>query len=203
MTLKNHPFFKKYKNLKIGLLLHLFFSLLIFISGLVRGYINNAPLLGLKKPYENYTALSNPEKYLKSDFFVVDTAFIGITWSGKSSDTKSEYTVIKGNLLHSKVKKEIICQDDNLATFYSERLALVNDNLTYVYNRKAKPVKVWRNTLNDDLFLANKKHLSEEKINAICDLYIQFSLLLITAILLLLKEKSEVRMPQVKKVKLI
>jgi hypothetical protein len=167
MNLTNHPFFKKYKNLKIGLLFHLFFSLLIFISGLVRGYINKEPLLGVKKPFENYTALSSPEKYLKSDFFVVDTAFIEETSGRKPSDTKSKHTIIQGNLLHSKIKREIFWQGNNIYTFYSGRLAFVNNNFTYVYTRKAKIIKVWRNTFNNDLFLDNKKQLSDEKGNAV------------------------------------
>lgn len=191
MSLKNHPFFTKNRYLKYLLLFHLFFSLLILISGLVRGYINGDSLLGLKKPYENYAALSYPEKYLKSDFFAVDTAYIEETSGRKPTDKKSKYTVIKGNVSHSKIKREIIWQGNNIYTFYSGRLALVDNNFTYVYTRKAKSIKVWRNTLNDDLFLDNKTHLSQEKINAIFEVYIQFSLLSITIILIILKKKSD------------
>lgn len=191
MSLKNHPFFTKYRYLKYLLLFHLFFSFLILISGLVRGYSNGDSLLGLKKPYENYAALSYPEKYLKSDFFAVDTAYIEETSGRKPTDKKSKYTVIKGNVWHSKIKREIIWQGNNIYTFYSGRLALVDNNFTYVYTRKAKSIKVWRNTLNDDLFLDNKTHLSQEKINAIFEVYIQFSLLSITIILIILKKKSD------------
>ncbi len=192
MNIKNHPFFTKYRNFKYLLLFHLFVSLFIFISGLVGGYNNGDPLLGLKKPFENYTALSNPEKYLKSDFFVVDTAFIEETSGRKPSDTKSKYTVIRGNLLHSNIKKEIIWQGNNIYTFYKERLALNNDNFNYVYTRKAKSIKVWRNKLNDALFVDNKKHMEDQKFNAVSHLYIQFSLLLLPLVLLILKKKSEV-----------
>lgn len=197
MNLNNHPFFTKYRNLKYALLFHLCVSFFIFVSGLVRGYNNEEPLLGVKKPFENYTALSNPEKYLKSDFFVVDTAFIEETSGNKPSDTKSKYTVIRGNLLHSNIKKEIIWQGNNIYTFYKGRLALNNNNFTYVYTRKAKSVKVWRNILNDDLFLDNKKHLEHKKTNAVFHIYIFFSLFLITTILFILKKKSEVRTPSV------
>ena len=191
MNIKDHPFFKKYRYLKYLLLFHLFFSLLVFISGLFYGYTNGDPLLGLKKNYNNYTALSNPEKYLKSDFFVVDTAFIEETSGNKPSDKKSKHTVIKGNLLHSKIKREILWSGNNIYTFYKGRLALVNNDFIYVYTRKAKSVKVFRNTLNDELFLDDKKHLAQKKTDAIFGLYIQFSLLFLPIVLFILKKKSD------------
>ena len=191
MNIKDHPFFTKYRYLKYLLLFHLFFSLLVFISGLFYGYTNGDPVLGLKKNYNNYTALSNPEKYLKSDIFVVDTAFIEETSGNKPSDKKSKHTVIKGNLLHSKIKREILWSGNNIYTFYKGRLALVNSDFIYVYTRKAKSVKVFRNTLNDELFLDDKKHLAQKKTDAIFGLYIQFSLLFLPIVLFILKKKSD------------
>jgi hypothetical protein len=107
MKIKNNIFFKKYKIIKIFLLVHLSFSLITSISGLVHGYIQGNIKVSFQKRFENYKALSNPEKYLKNDFFIVDTAFIETrTISNmKSSSTSKDYTIIRGNLLSSKIKQ--------------------------------------------------------------------------------------------------
>jgi hypothetical protein len=192
MKLKNHPFFKKYRYLKYALLLHLFFSVLIFISVLVRGYIYQYPLLGLKKPFENYKALTNPKKYLKSDFFVVDTAYTEES-SDKSYENPAITTFIKGHLLHSTIKKEIICQYENSAVLYDKIYDPEIEIYMPVDSKKGKVLKVWRNTLNDDVFLEDKKHLSDQKGNDVFHIYIYFSVIVLIAVLLILKKKSEIK----------
>ncbi|MFD2938777.1 hypothetical protein [Flavobacterium notoginsengisoli] len=190
MNLKNHSFFKKYRYFKYFLLVHLFFSVLIFISQLVHGVINGSIIEQIKKPYQNYTALSNPEKYLKTDFFVLDTAFTEKSSSDKNSSSVD--TFIKGNLLHSKTKKEIIYQGNHLAVFYRERLKMFeNGDLKYVSIKKKKIIPVWKSILNDTLFLKSKKHLSDQKANAITIIYVEFSIILIIIILVFLKNKSK------------
>lgn len=189
MELKNHPFFKKYRYLKYALLLHLFFSALIFISVLVRGYIYQYPLLSLKKPFENYKALSNPKKYLKSDFFVVDTSFIEES-SDKSYENPAITTFIRGHLLHSTIKKEIICQYQHLAVLYDSIYDPEIEIYRLVDSKKGKVLKVWRNKVNDDVFLEDKKHLNDQKGNAVFHIYIYFSVIVLIVVLLILKKKS-------------
>lgn len=190
MNLKKHSFFKKCRYFKYFLLVHLFFSGVVFVSQLVHGVANDAILEQIKKPYQNYTAILNPEKYLKTDFFVLDTAFI--EKSSLDQNSNSVNTFIQGNLLHSKTKKEIIYQGDHLADFYRERLKMFeNGDLKYVSIKKKKIIPVWKNTLNDTLFLKSKKHLSDQKANAITIIYTEFSIILIIIILVLLKKKSE------------
>ncbi|MTH14130.1 hypothetical protein [Flavobacterium sp. LC2016-01] len=194
MKLKNHRFFKKYRNLKYFLLVHLFFSLLVFISLLVHGIIDGNILETLTNPYKNYTALSNQKKYLKNDFFVLDTVYTKEQSQDRKTSPRPLYTIIQGNLLHSKIKQEIIYRGNILDTFYKGNLILIDDNLTYVYNqKKSKIIKVWRNTLNDDALLKNKKYLSDEKVNNFTIIYFQLSLIILIAILIILKKKSEVK----------
>jgi len=109
--MKNNSFFKKYKIIKIILLTHLIFSLIVTITLAVHGFMDGNVMGRFKKNYENYIALSNPEKYLKDDLFIIDTAYIEVQASSnmKSATTFKNYTIIKGNLLHSKIKQEMIC----------------------------------------------------------------------------------------------
>lgn len=197
MNIKKHKFFKKYRILKYILLLHLAFSLLIFTSELIHGIIDGNALGSVTMPFENYTALYNPEKYLKNDFFVVDTAFIEETPKSKSSS--SIRTKIKGNLLHSNIKRELICNYDDLNAFYKGSLTLKNDDFIYVYHKKANVINVWRNTINDSLFLKEKKAISNEKLDAIFLIYIQISIIMILTALIILKKKSEIPTQRVRK----
>ncbi len=191
MKLKNHSFFKEYRTIKYVLLFHLAVSLFIVTSELVRAYKDGEVIKGIEKPLKNYKALYNPEKYLKHDFFVFDTAFTEESTSGKSS--RSIYTVVRGNLLHSKIKKQIICQYDALPAFYHSSLTLIHNNYTSVYDKKkVKIINVWRNTLNDDVFLEEKRQIEAQKINAVAHLYFQVSIILLIVILIILKKKSEV-----------
>lgn len=155
MNLKNHPFFKKYRNVKIILLVHLIFSLIICVTQLVHGFIDKDVLGTFEKPFENYKAFHNPEKYLKKEFFVVDTAFIDTeTSSSQGKSTFKDITVIRGNLLHSKKKQEL-------------RFAGINANFfhdTYILTENIKPIKVWKNAINDEVFLGNEKDLNRQKL---------------------------------------
>jgi len=184
MKLKNHAFFKKYRNFKYLLLLHLAFSLIIFTSELVHGVIDGNILGSFVKRYENYKAFDNPQKYLKKDFFAIDTTYIEAQISSSQGKSSSkDYTIIKGNLLHSKNKKELSC-------------SYVNTNLIderYLFNKKIKVIKVWRNTINDEVFLGDKNYISRGKTNAVLGIYFSFSIIPLIIILLILKKKSELQ----------
>jgi len=163
MNLKNHPFFKKYRTVKIVLLVHFIFSLIICVTQLVHGFIDKDVLGTFEKPFENYKAFHHPEKYLKKDVFVVDTAFISTeTSSSQGKSTFKDITVIRGNLLHSTKKQEL----------------------------RFAGIKVWRNTINDEVFLGNKKDFESAKTNATLHIYFYFSLIPLLIILLILKRKS-------------
>ncbi|MFP3813866.1 hypothetical protein, partial [Bacillus sp. SIMBA_005] len=78
------------------------------------------PLKSIVRPFENFKALNKPKKYLKNDFFIIDTA---ITEQRKSSaGTSTErctYTTIKGHLKDSETQKDIICTEDHLTDIYN------------------------------------------------------------------------------------
>ena len=178
MKLEDHPFFKKYRVLKYILLAHLAFSLFIFVSHLVHGFTNQETLRPFKKTFENYKAFNDPQKYLKKELFAVDTAYIETTYSGSST---RENTVIEGNLIHSKNKKELISRYRNGN--------LIDEN--HNFNKKIKVIKVWRNTINDEVFLGGENYISREKDNAILGIYFYFSTIPLIIILLILKKKSD------------
>ncbi|WP_281631832.1 hypothetical protein [Flavobacterium luteolum] len=184
MELKNHPFFKKYKIAKVALLVHVIFSSIILVTMLVHGLIDNDVLGTFEKPFENYKAFQNPEKYLKKELFAVDTAYVGTeTSSSMGKSTSKDITVIRGNLLHSDKKQELIYDGVNSNFFHD----------TYILNENIKPIKVWRNTINDEVFLGNKKEFESEKTNAVMHIYFYFSFIPLLIILLILKRKSEVK----------
>lgn len=181
MKLKNHPFFKKYKVIKIVLLVHLVTSVLVLTTQLVHGFINQDIAGSFKKPFENYKALYNPEKYLKKDIFVVDTAFVqSEVSSSQGKSTSKDHTIIRGNLLHSKIKKEIDCAYINSAVITG----------AYTYNQNVKTIEVLRNTLNDEVFYNDKTDLKSQKIDAVLGLYFYYSFIPLLIILFLLKKKS-------------
>nr|WP_294788018.1 hypothetical protein [uncultured Flavobacterium sp.] len=193
MKLRKHPFFQKNKSFKYFLLVHLVISLIAFIFQLVHGCLEGNALKSISKPYQNYKALNNPEKYLKSDFFILDTAFVEQKKSSAgTTTTHSDYTVIKGRLLNSKIEKEITIQGNSLAAFYIKKYA-VNNSSKLVYAKKNKSVKVVKNKLNDEIFLEDKNVLQDEKCNAIIGLYFQFSLIFLIIILFTLKKESEIK----------
>lgn len=198
MNLKNHPFFKKYKYFKYGLLTHLAFSLLNVTIFLVHGFINKDVVGIFKAPYQNYKALNNPEKHLQKVFFVVDTAYIEtqISSSPGSTPTHKDYTIIKGNLLNSKEKREITCTYDILDRIYRSRY---DYNIGEIIVKKVKGIKVWKSTINDEVFLGNEKAMTAERDNAIGSIYFQITLIPILVILFILKRKSEEQEPKVKK----
>jgi hypothetical protein len=179
--MKNITFLKKYKTIKILLITHLVFSLIVTISLAVHGF-NEGNVTGrFVKNYENYIALSNPEKYLKDDFFIVDTAYIEVQTSSnmKSSSTFKDYTIISGNLLHSKIKQQMICH------------YVVSTVLDEKYAKNEKKIKVLRNNINDVAFLGDKRYITPAKDNAVGSLYFLFSIVPLTIILLILKIKSK------------
>ncbi|WPO77196.1 hypothetical protein [Flavobacterium sp. KACC 22761] len=181
MNLENHPFFKKYKYVKIILLVHFIFSFIICVSMLVHG-IKDKDILGtFAKAFDNYKAFNNPEKYLKKEIFVIDTVFIDIeTSSSQGKSTSRDITVIRGNLLHSAKKKELRFTGMNFNFFHDTNI--VNENI--------KPIKVWRNTINDDVFLGNEREFERAKTNAVLHIYFYFSLIPLFIILLILKKKT-------------
>ena len=181
MNLENHPFFKKYKYVKIILLVHLIFSFIIFVSMLVHGIEDKDVLGTFEKAFDNHKAFSNPEKYLKKETFVIDTVFIDIqTSSSQGKSTVKEITVLRGNLLHSTKKKELRFTGMNLNFF----------NDTYIVNENIKPIKVWRNTINDEVFLGNEREFERAKTNAISHIYFYFSIIPLFIFLLILKKKT-------------
>ncbi|MRX67383.1 hypothetical protein SAMN06265349_1011068 [Flavobacterium resistens] len=181
MNLKNHPFFKKYKYVKIILLVHFIFSLIVCVSMLVHG-IKDKDILGtFEKAFDNHKAFNNPEKYLKKELFVIDTVFIDIeTSSSQGKSTSRDITVIRGNLLHSTKKKELRFTGMNLNFFHDTNI--VNENI--------KPIKVWRNTINDEVFLGNEREFERAKTNAVSHIYFYFSIIPLFIILLILKKKT-------------
>lgn len=181
MNLKNHPFFKKYKIIKILLLVHLVFSLVIFVSVLMHGIAEKNILGTFAKAFENHKAFENPEKYLKKEIFVIDSVFIDIkTSSSQGKSTSKNITVIRGNLLHSTKKKELRFTGMNLNFFHD----------TYIVNENIKPIKVWRNTINDEVFLGNEEEFERAKTNAVSHIYFYFSIIPLFIILLILKKKT-------------
>ncbi|WP_123923488.1 hypothetical protein [Flavobacterium tructae] len=181
MKIKNSIFFKKYKIIKIILLIHLLVSFIVTTTMAVHGLIDG----NIKKPfqenYENYIALYNPKEYLKDAVFVVDTAYIETqaTSNQGSSTTFKDYTIIRGHLLYSKTKQEITCK-------------YVNSNvLDSYYHQKVEKINVLKNSINGIAFLEDKKYISSEKMNAVANLYFNLSLIPLILILLILKIKSK------------
>ncbi|MBF4505925.1 hypothetical protein IRZ83_04535 [Flavobacterium sp. JLP] len=182
MKLEDHPFFKKYRVLKYILLAHLAFSLFIFVSHLVHGITDRDILRPFEITFENYKAFHDPQKYLKKEFFVVDTAFIATeTSSSQGKSTFKDITVIRGNLLNSTKKQELIYRGFN-GNFF-------NDN--NIFNENIKTIKVWRNIINDEVFLGNEQEFERKKDSATGLIYFYFSLIPLIIILLILKKKSE------------
>lgn len=198
MNLKNHKFFQKYKYLKYILLAHLAFSILLLTSTLVHGFTNHDVVGIFKAPYQNYKALNNPEKYLQKVFFVVDTAYIEtqISPNRGSAPSHKDYTIIKGNLLNSNIKREITCTYDVLDRIYRTRY---NYNTGGIIVKKVKGINVWKSTINDEVFLGNERAMSAEKDNAIGHIYFQVTLIPLLIILFILKRKSEEPEPRIKK----
>ncbi|MCR4030451.1 MULTISPECIES: hypothetical protein [Flavobacterium] len=193
MKLRKHPFFQKNKSFKYFLLVHLVISLIFCVSQLIHGFIKGDPFKSIAKPFENLKALSIPEKYLKTDFFVLDTAFVEQKESSSGASTEcSKYTIVKGHVKDSDTQREIIAQDNNLETFYTVKYDLVNNIKTPIYIKKNEPIKIWRSTLNDEIFLENEQMILDEKFNAVIGLYFQVSLILLTIQLLILKKRSEI-----------
>ena len=186
MKKNKNVFFKKYKIIKILLLAHLATSLLITTSGLVHGYIDGNIFGRFEKRFENYKALYNPKKYLMKDTFIVDTAYIEIhaSPSHRSTTTYRDNTVIKGNLLHSQTKQEMICNYRNSA--------ILNDTIYQIINnKKVKILKVLRNKINDNVFLEDKRYIRDSKFDVVSCLYLYFSIIPLLIILLILKIKSK------------
>jgi hypothetical protein len=201
MKLENHPFFKKYRYLKYILLAHLAFCILVITTELVHGIIRHDIVGVFEEPYKDYKALYNPEKYLEKVSFVVDTAFIEVhTSSSKgSSPTHRNYTIIKGNVLNSKIKREISCPYDVLDRIYRSRF---DYNIGEIITHKVKSIKVLKSKLNDNLFLGNERFLNAEKDNAIGGIYFHFSFIVLLIVLYILKKKSEIKEPRLKKERL-
>ncbi|WP_281324439.1 hypothetical protein [Flavobacterium sp. IMCC34518] len=180
MKINNNAFFKKHKIIKIILLVHLAISLLISISEIVHGYIDGNVKQGFEKNFQNGLALYNQDKYLAKDFFVVDTAYIEIhaSPSHRSTTTYTDNTVIKGHLLHSKFKQEMICNYKNSA--------ILNDtSYQEINNKKVKILEVLRNRINDNVFLEDKQYIKESMIDAVSGIYLLISIIPLVLILLI------------------
>lgn len=179
--MKNITFFKKYKIIKIVLLIHLATSLIVTITMAVHGLIDGDIKKPFQENYENYIALYNPKEYLKDDIFVVDTAYIEnqATSNQGSSTIFKDYTIIRGHLLHSKTKQEITYE-------------YVNSNiLDSFYHKKVEKINVLKNSINGIAFLEDKKYISSEKMNAVSNLYFNLSFIPLIIILLVLKIKTK------------
>lgn len=179
--MKNISFFEKYKIIKIIIIAHLVFSLFVTTSLAIHGIEEGNVMIYFKKNYENYIALSNPEKYLKDDFFIVDTAYIEVQTRSnmKSSSTFKDYTIIKGNLLHSKIKQEMICH-------YVVQTVLDDKD-----SKNKKTIKVLKNSINGVAFLGDKSYLIPAKDNAFGGTYFLVSIVPLILILIILKIKSK------------
>lgn len=188
MKRKKHPFFQKNKAMKYFLLVHLAISLVLVITQLVHGCIEKDPIKSIAKPFENLKALNNPEKYLKSDLFLVETAFTEQRKSSGVSTSHFTYTTIKGHLADSKIQRQETFQNNHLSNVYPIKSALTS-NTTQIY----KPIKVFVNKLNDEIYLEDKKLLQDEKLNAGLGFYFQVSLIVLSIQLLILKKRSEIK----------
>lgn len=179
--MKNITFFKKYKIIKIVLLIHLVTSLIVTITMAVHGIIDGDIKKPFQETYQNYIALYNLEKYMKHDMFVVDTAYIETQTSSnmKSSSTFKDYTIIKGNLLNSKIKQELIYNYVN------------SKILDESYHKKVKTLKVLKNTINGVAFLEDKEYITSARADVVSGLYFLFSLVPLIIILLVLKIKTK------------
>lgn len=179
--MKNNIFFKKYKLIKIIVLTHLVISLICTTIMVVNGYIDGNVIGRFKRNYENYIALSNPEKYLTHDHFVVDTSFIEVrpTSNMESTTTTKDYTIIRGNLLNSKIKQELICH------------YIVSSILEDNHHKQVRVITVLKNKINGVAFLGDKRYMTPEKDNAVASLYFLFSIIPLIIILLILKIKSK------------
>ncbi|MBE8723982.1 hypothetical protein [Flavobacterium hungaricum] len=179
--MENIPFFKKYKIIKIIVIAHLIFSLFVTISLAIHGFNEGNITIHFIKNYQNYIALSNPEKYLKEDFFIVDTAYIEVQTRSNmtSSPTFKDYTIIKGNLLHSKIKQEMICH------------YVVQTVLDHKDYKNKKTIKVLKNSINGVAFLGDKSYLVPAKDNAFGSSYFLISIVPLILILIILIIKSK------------
>lgn len=188
MKRKRHPFFQKNKTMKYFLLVHLVISLVFVISQFVHGCTEGNPLKSIVRPFENFKALNKPKKYLKNDFFLIDTAITEQRKSSAGTSTeRGTYTSIKGHLKGSEIQRDLTCPDNQLIDIYNTKYTLTSNNDLL----KNKTIKVLRNKLNNEIFLNNEKLLQAEKSNAIIGLYFQISLILLIIQLLILKKKSK------------
>lgn len=154
--------------------------ILLTINILISLVIIFSNLFSLKEPFQNIRALNNPNKYLISDVLVLDTI---ITTSKVKDGSTSYSTSIKGKLIDKNISKEInfLYQDNSY------------NKLIFEFKYKSinqKGLKIYRNKLNDNIFLKNYKYLKNKKTDAFLKIYFICSLLpSLILMIILLKRK--------------
>ncbi|MFQ6603543.1 hypothetical protein [Flavobacterium sp. C3NV] len=143
-----------------------FFCILLIINILISLLIIFSNLFSLKEPFQNITAINHQSKYLINDVLVLDTI---ITTSKVKDGSTSYSTTIRGKLLNRDISKEInfLYQDNS----YNK---LIFD-LKYK-NRNQQGLEVYRNILNDNIFLKDYKFLKYRKTDALLKIYFICSL---------------------------
>ena len=157
------------------------FCIFLIINILISLVIIFSNLFSLKEPFQNIKALNNQNKYLINDVLVLDTI---ITTSKVKDGSTSYSTTIKGKLIDKDISKDInfLYKDDSY------------NKLIFEFKYKTtnqKGLKIYRNILNDNIFLKNYKYLKNKKTDALLKIYFICSLLpSLVLIIILIKSKK-------------
>lgn len=156
-------------------------SIILIINIIISLAIIFSNLLDLKEPFQNIKALNHQNKYLTNDVLVLDTI---ITSSRVKNGSTSYSTTIRGKLINRDIPKDI------------SFLYLDNSYEKYIFNLKYKMVnqkglKVYRNIINNNVFLKDYEYLKNKKIDSLLKIYFICSLLpsLILTIILVKSKK--------------
>lgn len=132
----------------------------------------------LNEPFQNIKALNHKNKYFINDVLVVDTIIL----NSRVKDGATSYnTTIRGKLINSNILKDI--------TFLYKN----HDYNNYIFKYKKTnqdALKVYRNILNDNIFLKDYEYLNNKKTGELLKIYFICSLLpALTLLIILMKMK--------------
>jgi hypothetical protein len=142
------------------------FRALLIINIVISLVMVFSNLFELKEPFQNIKALNHQNKYLKNDVLVLDTI---ITTSRVKDGSTSYSTTIIGKLINKDISKEInfLYRDNSYEKYIFK----------FKYRKlNQKGLKVYRNIINDNIFLKDCKYLNNEKIDAFLKIYFICSL---------------------------
>jgi hypothetical protein len=143
------------------------FTIILVINALISLAIIFSNLFNLKEPFQNIKALNQSDKYLTNDILVLDT----IIKTSKVKDGSTSYsTTIKGKLINENISREI--------SFLYKDNSYEKDIFKFKYKMMyQKGLKVYRNVINDNIFLKNLKYLQNKKRDALLKIYFICSLI--------------------------